>query len=76
MEVELEEDDRLCKLVIDEADEDDHAGEWEVTVYGSCDGDKEEFRMGGGGKKKKKGRRRKRLGHCNFLVPIPFDTHI
>lgn len=30
VEVTLEEDDTLCKLLIDSADDDDHAGEWEV----------------------------------------------
>ena len=37
MEVSIEEDDRLCKLTIEEADGTDHAGAWQATVYGKCD---------------------------------------
>ena len=32
IEVTMEEDDTLCKLVIDEADDDDHSGKWEVGI--------------------------------------------
>ena len=36
VEVKIEEKDQLCKLVINKADEDEHAGDWEVVVYGDC----------------------------------------
>ncbi len=57
-EVELKESDRRCQLVLDDVDEDEHAGEWEVTVFGQCD-DQDEFKAPKKSKSRK-GRRRKR----------------
>lgn len=64
-EVELDEGDRLCKLTLEDVDKDEHAGEWTVKVYGSCDGDEEEFDAPSKSKKsknrsKKRGKRRRR----------------